>query len=116
MQAGEKNMKAKRNIFDELMQGMDAMQTHREGDITLRSYKVEARPLPEVSPAFIRKTRQKLKLSRGVFARKLYTNARTLENWEQGRGKPNAQAVALLRLVSQYPDTLARLDRVASGE
>jgi DNA-binding transcriptional regulator YiaG len=38
-----------------------------------------------VSPAFIRKTRAKLKLSRGVFARKLYTNVRTLENWEQGR-------------------------------
>jgi putative transcriptional regulator len=51
-----------------------------------------------------------------VFARKLYTNVRTLENWEQGRGRPNAQAVVLLRLVNQYPDTLARLDRVAGGE
>ncbi len=71
------------------------------------------KPLRQVSPAFIRKTQAKLKLSRGVFARKLYTYVRTLENWEQGRGKPNAQATVLLRLVNRYPDTLARLDRVA---
>ena len=69
-----------------------------------------------MSPAFVRKTRAKLKLSRGVFARKLYTNVRTLENWEQGRGRPNAQAIVLLRLVNQYPDTLACLERVAGGQ
>lgn len=109
-------MKAKRNIFDELIEGVHSMQAERQRKITLRSYKVEAKPLRQISPAFIRKTRAKLKLSRGVFARKLYTNVRTLENWEQGRGKPNAQATVLLRLVNQYPDTLALLDRVAGGE
>ena len=109
-------MKPKRNIFEELMEGVNSMPAQRQGKITLRSYKLEAKPLRPVSPAFIRKTRAKLKLSRGVFARKLYTNVRTLENWEQGRGRPNAQAAVLLRLVNQYPDTLARLDRVAGGQ
>lgn len=36
----------------------------------------------------------------------LRTNLRTLENWEQGRAKPNAQAALLIRLVEKYPDTV----------
>jgi putative transcriptional regulator len=34
---------------------------------------------------------------------------RTLENWEQGRARPNAQAVLLINLVKRFPDTLERL-------
>jgi hypothetical protein len=33
---------------------------------------------------------------------------RTLERWEQGRGKVNSQAAVLLLLVRHYPDTLER--------
>ena len=35
---------AKRNIFDELMEGVAAMKGRREGKITLRTFKVEPRP------------------------------------------------------------------------
>jgi putative transcriptional regulator len=44
-----------------------------------------------------------------VFAAYLRTRVRTLENWEQGRAKPNAQAALLIRLVQRYPDTVERL-------
>ena len=53
--------------------------------------------------------RERLKFSRALFAAYLRTNARTLENWEQGRVKPNAQVVLLINLVKQYPDTMQRL-------
>jgi putative transcriptional regulator len=53
--------------------------------------------------------RQRLNLSRPVFARYLRTNERTLENWEQGRARPNAQAALLIKLVERYPDTVERL-------
>ncbi len=56
--------------------------------------------------------REKLNVSRAVFARYLRTNERTLENWEQGRAKPNAQAALLIRLVAKYPDTVKRLAAV----
>lgn len=56
--------------------------------------------------------REKLGLSRAVFATYLRTNPRTLENWEQGRARPNAQAAILLRLIQRYPDTLERLARL----
>jgi len=41
-----------------------------------------------------------------------HTNPRTLENWEQGRAKPNAQAALLIRLVERYPGTVDRLASV----
>jgi len=43
----------------------------------------------------IKVIRKKLHVSRNVFARRLRVSARTLENWEQGRAKPNAQAATL---------------------
>jgi len=90
-----------------------AMKRQRQGKITLRTYKVEAPPLPKVDSGLIRDTRRRLRCSRAVFARKLRINERTLEKWEQGRGKPNPQAAALVLLVRNYPDTLERLDRLA---
>lgn len=107
-------MKAKRRVFDELIEGVRAMKRQRGGQITLRTHKVDAAPLPKVNGRLIKDTRQKLRCSRAVFARKLRINVRTLEKWEQGRGKPNRQAAALLLLVRKFPDTLERLDEVAA--
>jgi putative transcriptional regulator len=106
---------SKRKIFAEIMEGVEAMQGHRNGKITMRTYKVEAPPLPKVDSKLIRDTRKRLRCSRAVFARKLRINERTLEKWEQGRAKPNPQAAALVLLVRTYPDTLERLERVAAG-
>ena len=106
---------SKEKIFDEMMEGIAAMENHRQGKITLRTYKVESAPLPKVDSKLIRDTRKRLHFSRAVFARKLRINERTLEKWEQGRAKPNPQAAALVLLVRKYPDTLDRLERVAIG-
>jgi len=92
---------AKRDIFEELVEGVAAMKSHREGKLTLRSYKVAAAPLPKVDSKLIRDTRKKLRCSRAVLARKLHINERTLEKWEQGRAKSNPQAAALVLLVRQ---------------
>ena len=106
-------MANKRNLFDELMDGVASMKAQRAGKITLRSYKVEPRALPEVKPKMIKQVRARFHCSRSVFARKLFTNERTLEKWEQGRARPNAQAVALLLLAARYPDTFERLEQLA---
>ncbi|MFZ0283993.1 MAG: hypothetical protein WAL32_02080 [Terriglobales bacterium] len=106
-------MGSKRNLYEELIEGVAAMKAQRNGKITLRSYRVEARALPRVKPKMIKQVRERFNCSRSVFARKLFTNERTLEKWEQGRAKPNAQAVALLLLAARYPDTFERLERVA---
>ena len=105
---------AKRNIFGELRDGVAAMKNHREGKLTLHSYKMDVMPLPKVDSKMLRDTRKKLRCSRAVFARKLRINERTLEKWEQGRAKPNPQAAALVLLVRKYPDTIARLDTLSA--
>lgn len=99
----------KRNLFAELTEGFEALSGERAGKVTLRSHAVESLPTPEVSAADLVTLRQHLNLSRGVFARYLRTNERTLENWEQGRAKPNAQAALLIKLVERFPDTVERL-------
>lgn len=104
----------KRNLFGELMEGVNAMKDHREGKITLRTYKLEPPPLPKVDSKIIKDTRKKLRCSRAVFARKLRVNERTLEKWEQGRARPNPQAAALVLLVRKYPDTLDRLEKLTA--
>jgi putative transcriptional regulator len=104
---------AKRKIFAELVEGVEAMKKHREGKLTLRSYRLELAPLPAVNSKLIRDTRKRMRCSRAVFAHKLRINVRTLEKWEQGRSKPNPQAAALVLLVRNFPDTLDRLDQLA---
>jgi len=105
-------MKPKRRLFDELMEGVDVMRQEREGKITLRSHQVEDLPPLEVDAELIRDTRERLHVSRAVFARRLRVSTRTLENWEQGRARPNAQAAALILMVRQFPDTLERLSEL----
>jgi len=102
----------KRNLFAELMQGVNEMGEHREGKITLRQYEVEALPVPEVTAAEIVSLREKLHMSQPVFARKIRTSPDTLKNWEQSKSKPNAQAALLIKLVQRFPDMVERLNTV----
>ncbi len=110
MKAPVKEKRApKRDLFAELSEGMKALAQSREGKRTLRTHTVEIKPAPEVSPKELVRVRESLNLSQALFAVYLRTNVRTLENWEQGRAKPNAQAALLINLVKRYPDTVQRL-------
>ncbi len=102
----------KQNLFAEIAEGMEALAEARTGKRTLRTHDVELLPAPAVTAADIIALRESLHLSRGLLARYLRTNPRTLENWEQGRAQPNAQAALLIRLVQRYPDTVQRLASV----
>jgi putative transcriptional regulator len=98
-----------RDLFAELSEGMEALAGARQGKRTLRTHVVEFKPAPKVTPQELIRVRKSLKISRALFAVYLRTNVRTLENWEQGRAKPNAQAALLINLVKCYPDTVQRL-------
>ncbi len=102
----------RRRLFEELAEGLDALAEHRAGKRTLRTYEVKALPAPSISARELVRIRNRLNLSRGLFAGYLRTNVRTLENWEQGRARPNAQASLLIRLVNRFPDTVRRLAEI----
>ncbi len=98
-----------RDLFGEAQEGFAALADARQGKRTLRTHTVELRPVLDVSPRELIQLREERNISRGLLARYLRTNPRTLENWEQGRAKPNAQAALLINLVRRYPDTVERL-------
>jgi len=91
---------------------MTALAESREGKRTLRTHAVEFKPAPRITPRELIRVRESLSMSRALFAVYLRTNVRTLENWEQGRARPNAQAALLINLVKHFPDTVERLAAV----
>ena len=102
----------KRNLFAEIAEGFEALADERSGKRTMRTHEVDMKSAPDVTAGELLALRERLHLSRPVFARYLRTNPRTLENWEQGRARPNAQAALLIRMVERYPDTVERLASV----
>lgn len=101
-----------RDMFSELMEGVDALKKEHEGKITLRKHHVKKQPAPTISSEEIQELRQSLNLSRAVFAEHLRVPVRTVEGWEQGRSKPTKHSALLLRMVQKYPDTLERMENV----
>ncbi len=100
----------KRNIFEEIMDGVDTIGLHREGDIALTTHMIEEKtPLLPIDADTIMTIRKKLNLSINIFARHLRVTPHTLKKWEQGETQPNPQAAALILMANKFPDTLNRL-------
>ena len=57
----------------------------------------------EIKPPEIRMVRECLDVSQGEFAVMIGVSPRTLQNWEQGRRKPEGPAKALLRIAARNP-------------
>ena len=98
-----------RNIAAEALEGLREVREHRAGKRTLKTVRVEPRPLPELTPEAIRGVHDRLDVSRAVFAHMIRVPVRTVERWEQGRSTPPAPAAALILMAQKYPDTLERL-------
>lgn len=94
----------KRNMFDELMGGLDSLKQEREGKLTLRQHEVEQKQPIEMPGAEIIALRSKLHVSRGVFADWLRVSPRSLERWEQS--SVTGSTAVLLRLVDEDPEAI----------
>ncbi len=105
----KKQNATKRNLFAELMEGVEAMKAQREGKVTLRSHAVPV-PRVEESPGaeFFVAAREQFNVSRAVWANMLRVSPRTVEKWEQG-GQVSPLAATFVELVTRYPDTIERL-------
>lgn len=99
----------KRDIFAELMDGVGAMGEHRAGKATLRTHRVAVPEMKESPGAeFFVAARERFNVSRAVWANMLRVSPRTVEKWEQG-GQVSPLAATFVELVTQYPDTIERL-------
>jgi len=52
---------AKPKLIEDLIEGVRAMKRHRQGRLTLRTYKLEPAILPKVDSKLIRNTRRRLR-------------------------------------------------------
>jgi putative transcriptional regulator len=96
-------------LFKEHSESFQPVSTEHQGKLTLKKHNIQKFAAPELKKGELAKIRQQLNVSQAVFAFYLRINKRTLENWEQGRAKPNAQAAVLIKMVEKYPDTIERL-------
>lgn len=62
----------------------------------------------EINPMDIKAIRNKLHKSQSEFALMIGVSVSTLQNWEQGRRKPDGPARALLKVASENPDAVAK--------
>lgn len=99
----------KRQVFSELMEGVEAMKAHRGGKLTLRTHVVAVPEVKETPGAdFFVSVRESFNVSRPVWASMLRVSPRTVEKWEQG-GQASPLAATFVELVARYPDTIDRL-------
>lgn len=90
-------MKVKRDIGQELLEGVRAIQ-HGHG------IRKEVK-----QPIGVSTIRHRLKLSQSAFAALLAVSIRTLQDWEQGRRTPRGPAMSLLRVAQKHPEAFISL-------
>ena len=90
-------------LGESIIKGMEELQAHMKGEIKLR---IRAVYIPaDVDVAAIR---EKTGLSQSKFAEQYGFNPRTLQDWEQGRVKPDSAVRAYLTVISRDPGAVEK--------
>jgi len=86
----------KKQDFDNLVKSIKQAGKIRRGEM-------KAGRIFHFKPADIRSIRGRLKMSQSEFALMIGVSVSTLQNWEQGRRKPEGPARALLKIAAENP-------------
>lgn len=79
---------SKRDIGQEILDGIREIKVHKPGKKKLKTHTFSDPSSPQV-------IREKLKLSPSAFASLMGVSTRTIQDWEQGRRKPQGLARSL---------------------
>lgn len=90
----------KKQEFEDLVESIRQAGRIRRGE-------AEPSRLVEYSPVNVKEVRRRLGKSQSEFARMIGVSVSTLQNWEQGRRRPDGPARALLRVAAVNPDAVA---------
>src|SRR5213596_2215996 len=86
-----------------ILRGMEEALAHHRGEIQLRT---TTYTIPD--PVDVRAVREGLELSQSQFAARYGFNPRTLQEWEQGRSKPDSAVRAYLKVIENDPKAVER--------
>jgi putative transcriptional regulator len=90
----------KKNDFDQLVGSIRQAGKIRRGEI-------KAGRVTEYAPIDVKAIRQRLGKSQSEFAHMIGVSVSTLQNWEQGRRRPEGPARALLKIASANPEVVS---------
>ena len=90
----------KNSDFESLQRGLAEAEAYKSGKRA--GYVVH-------EPVDVRQLRARTKLTRARFAERYGLDSRTLEQWEQGRRRPDKSSETYLRLIEKAPDQVASL-------
>ncbi|PKO03991.1 MAG: transcriptional regulator [Chloroflexi bacterium HGW-Chloroflexi-3] len=93
---------SKRDIAQEILDGIQEIKAFKAGRSDLRTHSLKEPSSPQV-------IRAKFNLSQSAFACLMGVSLRTVQDWEQGRRKPSGPAEALLRIAEQKPEIFLEL-------
>jgi len=100
-------MTEKRSEFAEgLMEGLQEALAWKRGEIALEVVNIDPMPVER-----IRAIRRKVARSARQFETKFGIPASTINNWEQGRRRPDPAGRLLLKMIEQDPEAVERVAR-----
>ncbi|MGD0628187.1 MAG: hypothetical protein ABR987_02485 [Terracidiphilus sp.] len=92
----------RKNVADEFVEAM-----REAAEISARRAKPAAvRQYPITADLNVSSVRAATGLSRAEFARRFALDPRALQDWEQGRRRPDRAARAYLKVISRRPDAV----------
>src|SRR5262245_10033453 len=97
---GARGVRMRKKDFDDLVASVRQAGRIRRG---------EAQPsrVTEFAPVDVKAIRQRLGKSQAEFARMIGVSVATLQNWEQGRRRPEGPARALLKVAAANPEAVS---------
>jgi putative transcriptional regulator len=90
----------KKKDFDNLVASVQQAGKIRRGEM-------KPSRLTELAPVDVKAIRQQLGKSQSEFARMIGVSVATLQNWEQGRRRPEGPARALLKIAAENPEAVS---------
>lgn len=96
---------AKEIVFgDALLEALDEARAWKRGEIALETVNIDPMPVER-----IRAIRKKVAKSAKEFERRFGIPAATINNWEQGRRKPDPAARLLLETIEAAPEIVIKV-------
>ena len=94
----------KKELFEELLESV------KQGAAIMKGKMKPSRSMtfPESE---VKKIRDQYGLSQTKFASLMGISVATLQNWEQGRRKPEGPSLVLLRVVAEHPEAILDITR-----
>ncbi len=91
-------------MFDDLEESVREAGRHARGEFDVAPEAVHAHGVPDA-----RMIREAQGMTQTAFAAALGVPVGTLQNWEQGRRRPDPAAVTLLKVAATHPEVLLEL-------